>query len=472
MAQLEQTGGASSAGTANNEVWSVEQHGINLIPEAERRGSPRELFWVWAGANIIITYVICGSVLAGLGLSLSQMLLIVALGNLPYLLVGYGGIPGARVGTATLVVSRASFGRAGNLFPALLSWLTVVGWEAVNLVLGAFALYSFVSAFGWVPGTAGKAVLLAILAVVTFGVAILGHATIFYLQRIFTWMLGILILGVIPQVLSAYHGAPAPAAAGGASFANLCLGFTVIAALPMSYANYPADYTRYLPPNASGADITWWTFLGSVIPAVVITVVGYLAARVTDLTDPIGGFKPLLAPWYFDIFVLVVVGGSITNNFLNTYSSGLSLLAVGVRLKRSRAILLDAALASAASVYAIFFYDFTTTFINFLSLMIAWIAPWYGIYLVDMYLRRSNYNGPDLVSADGGRYRYGGGWHAAGYLAWILGIVASLAFTNATIFQSPLDMGPLGGADLSIVMGVVVAGALYWVLAKHKIVAA
>jgi NCS1 family nucleobase:cation symporter-1 len=455
----------------NNEVWSVEQHGINLIPEAERRGNPRELFWVWAAANIIITYVIVGGVLASLGLTVGQMLLIVALGNLPYVLIGYGGIPGARVGTATLVISRASFGRTGNVLPALFSWITIVGWEAVNLVLGAFALYSFVSAFGWEPGTVGKAILLAILAIFTFGVAILGHATIFYLQRFFTWALGVLILGVIPQVLTAYHASTAAAPAG-ASLANLCLAFTIVAALPFSYANYPADYTRYLPRKVSGSAISWWTFAGAVIPAVVITVVGYLAARTTDLTDPIGGFKPLLAPWYFDIFVLVVVGGSITNNFLNTYSSGLTLLALGLRWQRSRAILLDAVLATIASVYAIFVYDFTTAFINFLSLMIAWIAPWFGIYLVDMYLRRSNYEGNDLISADGGRYRYGSGWHAAGYVAWIIGIVASLAFTNATIFQSPLDMGPLGGADLSIVMGVAVAGALYWVLARRSIATA
>ena len=450
--------------TGGNEVWSIEQHGINLIPEAERRGNPRELFWVWAAANVIITYVIVGGILASLGLTSQQMLLIVILGNLPYLLVGYGGIPGARVGTATLVISRAPFGRAGNVIPAFLSWITIVGWEAVNLVLGAFALYSLVSALGWEPSTTGKAILLAILAIITFGVAILGHATIFYLQRFFTWALGLLILGVIPQVLTAFNASTAAPPAG-ASLANLCLAFTITAALPFSYANYPADYTRYLPRNSSGSAITWWTFAGAVIPAIVITIVGYLAARTTDLTDPIGGFKPIVASWYFDVFVLVVVGGSVTNNFLNTYSSGLSLLALGLRWRRARAIMLDAVLATIASVYAIFVYDFTTAFINFLSLMVAWIAPWFGIYLVDMYLRNSTYAGAELISPEGGRYR---GWNSAGYIAWMVGTVASLAFTNATIFQSPLAMGPLGGADLSIVMGTVVAALVYGALARRS----
>ena len=465
------SGDVSAEIKGSNEVWSVEQNGINLISEAERRGTPRELFWVWAGPNISITYVLIGAVLASLNLTLKQALLMVALGNLPYVLVGLCGIPGSRVGTATLVISRAAFGRIGNVFPSLLSWLTVVGWEAVNLVFGAFALYSFFGAFGWSPHIAGKAVLLAVLAIVTFGVGVLGHATIMYLQRVFTWGLGIVVLGLIPQVLAAYNGAHVLVPAGGASLVNLCLAFTVIAALPLSFTNYAADYTRYLPRKASSFQITFWSFLGSLVPAILITVLGYLAARVTNMTDPIGGFKPIVASWYFDIFVLVVVGGTITNNFLNTYSSGLSLLAVGIKLKRSKAIIIDAVLATAAAVFAIFFYDFTTTFINFLSLMIAWIAPWCGVYLVDMYMRRSNYDGPDLISDDGGRYRYGNGWHGAGYIAWILGSVASLAFTNATVFQSPLDMHYLGGADLSIVMGVIVAAAVYWALARHRVTA-
>src|SRR5262249_37816153 len=116
-----------------NEAFSIEQNGINLIPDGERRGHPRELFWVWAGANIILTYIIVGGLLASLGLSVMQMLLVVVLGNLLYFVIGYCGIPGARVGTATLAVSRAAFGRQGNALPSLLSWLTAVGWEAVNL---------------------------------------------------------------------------------------------------------------------------------------------------------------------------------------------------------------------------------------------------------------------------------------------------------------------------------------------------
>ncbi len=454
---------------SGDEVWSVEKRGIDLVPDSARHGKPTELFWVWAATNTVITYVIFGSILESLGLSFGQMLVIVLVANLFYFLVALGGIPGVRAGTATMTVSRASFGRQGNLIAAVLSWLTAVGWEAVNLVLGAFALFSFVGAFGWEPGVAGKSVLFAILAVFTFGVAILGHATIVYLQRIFTVALGIVIVGLIPQVIAhADLAAPLALAPDGVTFGALALAFTLASSGPISYVNCPSDYTRYLPRGTSGGSIVWWTFIGSYLPTIIITVIGYLAATSLDLTDPIGGFKPMLPAWYFYIFVLVVAGGSVTNNFINTYSSGMSLLAAGINVKRQNAILIDAVLATVASVYAVFIYDFTPTFIGFLSLMIAWLAPWCGVYLVDAALRRCRYRDADLVSPEGGVYR---GWNAPGFIAWGAGVIAALACTDATLFQSPFAESMLGGGDLSIVAGLVVSAVLYAILGRGRIAA-
>ena len=79
-----------------NQPFSVEQNGINLIPDSERRGGPRGLMWVFGGANLVLVNVIVGALLATLELSYAQMLVIVLSANLLFLLVGYGGIPGAR----------------------------------------------------------------------------------------------------------------------------------------------------------------------------------------------------------------------------------------------------------------------------------------------------------------------------------------------------------------------------------------
>jgi purine-cytosine permease-like protein len=262
---------------------------------------------------------------------------------------------------------------------------------------------------------------------------------------------------------------PAADAAGGASLATLGLAFSLTAALPISWVNYPADYTRYLPRATRGSSIALWTFLGGYVPTVLLMIIGFIAAKATNLTDPVGGFQPLLAPWYFQLFLVVVLGGTITNNLLNTYSSGMSLLAAGLNVSRPIAVVIDAIFAGAAAAYAVFFHDFSSTFIAFLSLMVAWLAPWAGVYTADIWLRKAKYNGEDLVSVDGGRYRYGSGWHAAGYIAWLAGVAVAVLCTSADMFKSPFATTVLGGADLSIVAGFLFSAVLYVVLAGRAV---
>jgi NCS1 family nucleobase:cation symporter-1 len=263
------------------------------------------------------------------------------------------------------------------------------------------------------------------------------------------------------------HYAPKELAAS-TKLATFCLGTMIIAALPLSFSNYPADYSRYLPRSTPGRAIVGWTVLGNLIPAFGLTIVGVLAASVTDLADPVGGLKPLLASWYFAPFLVVVIGGSITNNFLNTYTSGLTLLALGIRLPRWKTIIIDCVIATALSVYAIFFYDFTTAFTEFLSLMIIWIAPWCAVFLVDAMLRRFQYSTSDLLAARGGRYWFAGGVNRAAFASFLLGAVATFFTTNAVRWQSPLSTHLLGGADLSIPVGMLVAGGAYYVLARRQ----
>jgi purine-cytosine permease-like protein len=51
--------------------FRIETHGIDIIPETERQGHPRQLFWVWVAAQFTISGII-GQLLPGLGLSLGE----------------------------------------------------------------------------------------------------------------------------------------------------------------------------------------------------------------------------------------------------------------------------------------------------------------------------------------------------------------------------------------------------------------
>jgi NCS1 family nucleobase:cation symporter-1 len=182
---------ATPVRTVSTDVaFSVERHGVDPIPDAERHGKPFELFWVWLGANITFTGIIVGAVTITFGISFWAALLAIITGNLMLLLVGLSAISGPKTGTATMLASRGPFGILGNVPAALLSWITVVGWEAVYLVIATLALYQLALGMHLRAGTVTKVICLGLIMLVTFTTAILGHQTIVVIQRWFAIALG------------------------------------------------------------------------------------------------------------------------------------------------------------------------------------------------------------------------------------------------------------------------------------------
>ena len=49
-----EVGRRPAAQPESDRVWSID-HGIDPIPESDRHGTPKELFWIWCAANIAIT---------------------------------------------------------------------------------------------------------------------------------------------------------------------------------------------------------------------------------------------------------------------------------------------------------------------------------------------------------------------------------------------------------------------------------
>ena len=395
---------------ASDRAFAIETHGIDAIPASDRHGSPRELFSVWFAANVIFNYVISGAIIVGFGLNFWQAALAVVVGTAFYVLVGYGAVSGPVAGTATLTVSRSAFGIFGNIPAALLSWLTLVGWEAVEIVIGTLSLYQLLQAVG-VPGsTAVKAVCLVVVMVATFTIALLGHATIVVVNKVMSYVLGIGTLGLILFIVPRFNLAAHPGALAAPTLVGaFLLALLVTSSSPFSWVNY----SRYLPRDSSPLAVAWWTALGGAIPALVISLIGVGAATAVNMADPVGGLRHLLPSWYLVPYLAIIVLGILVANSLNTYSSGMSLLSIGVRIQRYQAVLVDAVIATVAAIYAVFVSDFTSSLISFLSFMVIWAAPWCGVYLVNIYLRRNRYDVPALFSSSGTyAYRHGWNWYA------------------------------------------------------------
>jgi nucleobase:cation symporter-1, NCS1 family len=450
--------------------FKIETHGIDIIPDADRHGTPIELFWIWAGALMGIVDLVIGAVVISLGLNLWAAVAAIIIGNLSYVFVGLAAMNGPAAGTSTIVVSRAAFGVRGNAPTNLLSFLTIVGWEGVNSVVGVLALIALFGVIGLGSSGVVKALAIVIFLIVMVTWAIFGHATLVVINRALLIVLGIAMLGVLffgfQHVKWGYAGGPLAASNQVTTF--ILAVMIVAAANGFAFMNMPTDYSRYLPKNTSRRQIALASTLGPFIPATLLNAAGAFIGTGLDAFDPIGSLQKVVPGWFLVFFLVVAIVSMIAANTINTYSSGLNLLALGLRMPRYRTVVIDAVLAGAFVFYALFINNFVNTLISFLSLMIWWIAPWSGIYLVDMFLRNYKYKSEDLLAKRGGIYWYNNGVNWNAIIALVVGAICSAAVTNSTLFVSPLSKGPLGGVDLSIPVGFIVGGGLYYLLQTRQ----
>ncbi|GAB2575376.1 purine-cytosine permease family protein [Microlunatus antarcticus] len=390
----------------------VEANGLNVIPEEERHGRPASLFWPWFGANISVLGLSYGSFVLGFGVSFLQATVVGVVGVVvSFLFCGFVAIAGKRGSAPTLVLSRAAFGVLGNRIPAFLCWVLTVGWETVLTILATLATATVFSRLGWASGSPTKIIALVVVAGLVIVGGVMGFRVIMRLQKIITVVTGVLTIAFI--LLSSSHvdlGAVAAVPAGSGQAVIGALVF-VMTGFGLGWVNAAADYARYLPRSASSAGVAGWTTFGASVAPVVLLVYGLLLAGSSDTlstavgADPIGALADLLPTWFLVPFVLVAVLGLVGGAAMDIYSSGLSLLAVGIRVPRYVAALVDGVLMVAGSIYVVFFAgDFIGQFMGFLITLGVPVAAWCGIMLADVALRRRAYAEPELFEPAG---RYG-----------------------------------------------------------------
>lgn len=438
--------------------WHVEQRGIAAVPEAERRGSARDLFGVWFAGNLAITSVVVGAVVASFGLSLWQSLLAL-LGCFSFLIVGYFGLPGMRTGRPTMALSEASFGRFGNVVPAALSWLNLVGWETVVLVIAAYALEAaYEAAFQAPSSSLALVVALGVVALVAFLIALLGHAAIVRIQTICSYLFGALTVVVVALLLPKVHWHALLAAHSGHWLTGVVPAFSiVVASSGLSWVNMASDYSRYLPVKTAARRVVWATTGGSVIPVFFLMALGVLLASgapaLASAANPVAALEALVPSWMRVPYLLTAVGGMVSGDIMDIYSAGLSLLAARLPLRRSRTVFIDAALSLAASLYVLLVAkDVIGTFEAFLALMAGVLAPWSAVFLLDSW-RWLRDGQPSSVRPRN--------FHWRALLAWLVGIAVSVAFTSTGVFPGPLAVGIFKGSSLGFLLGFFVTLALY-----------
>ena len=393
-------------------VLTVESNGLNVIDDAERKGSPRQLFWPWFGANVSVLGLSYGAFAFGFGISFWQAVIAGAVGIVfSFLLCGLVALAGKRGSAPTMVLSRAAFGVRGNKLPSLVSWLLTVGWETVLTILATLATATVFERLGWGGGDITKVVALVVVGTLIVACGVLGFDLIMRMQTVITVVTGILTVVYIVLVADQVSWSAVSALPNGSSQALIGALVFLMTGFGLGWVNAAADYSRYLPRSASSRGVVGWTTFGGAIAPVVLLIFGLLLAGSSpDLSkaiaaDPIGALAEALPTWFLVPFVIVAVLGLVGGAVLDIYSSGLALLSLGVPVPRYVAAFIDGLVMIAGTVYVVFFGDeFLTEFQGFLITLGVPVAAWCGIMLADIASRRRDYSDTDLFDRRG---RYG-----------------------------------------------------------------
>jgi NCS1 family nucleobase:cation symporter-1 len=457
----------------SDQAFHIEQHGIDYIPDSERWARPRDLFGMWAGASVQIEYFVYGAVLMTFGFTFAQAVALIVIGNLSFLLLGLCSLQGPDAGTTVFAITRASYGTKGSRLIAFFNWLTQIGFETEGLILIVGAGIVLSNKAGFDPGAPFKVVMILVAVAVQAVLPFLGHATMVKVLRLL-----ILPFVVLFAVLAGFIWGHAnlDSVAHGAGWQTFMVGLAFTIALSgLGWTENGNDYSRYLPRNASKPSIVGWIFLGTAVPEILVMVLG--AAVGTYLTslgsDAIpfqalvhGGVIPGAFVVIFLIFSLFQI---FAINSLDLYSSGVTLQAMGVPVKRYQAVLIDTVICCGITIYAIFDSSFHNLLEDFADAVICWIGPWCAIFLVDWVLRRYRYVPGDLQKTDRSSiYWHNGGVHWPGIIAQTLGTVAAVMALDTLFYVSPIS-NATGGADFSIFMGLGVGGLSYLLLAGRSV---
>ncbi|OBC04956.1 MULTISPECIES: purine-cytosine permease family protein [unclassified Gordonia (in: high G+C Gram-positive bacteria)] len=444
-------------GSDQKSLISVEQRGIEHIPESERHGRPWQVGVMWSGLVLNVLSVVYGSILVALGLNVWQALLAIVLGNLTWIVTGVVSLAGPAAGTTTFGVSRIVFGRRGVRPVAFFNWIMMLGYEVLDLVVMVLAASALLKMGGVQVSNPIQVALVVGLSVLQAILPLLGHSAVTTVLRVLVLPFAAIFLimaWLIADKVSTGVGAPG-------SLAVFLGGVALVASSSgLGWASSAADYSRYLPAATKRRRIVGAVTAGGAIPQMFLMALGVaIGIAMPDATDPVSGLSTVFPTWLVVIYLLLVIVQMVALNAVDLYSSGVTLQAMGIRLKRWQAVMLDGVICGVIGGIVVFSGDFYTFVNNFLLFMIIWFAPWAGIFCTDLWLRRAQY--PEVTQP----LRVA--WSLPACTAQLLGMVAATACIHTSIYTGPLASA-LGGADLSVIAGLVVGAISYGLLTSRS----
>ena len=428
----------------------IEEKGIEEVSLKESHGSPKAVFGLWMAANVEFATLTTGALATCLtGLSFGEAMVSILVANLiGALILGYFSTFGVDYGRPQMIQGATWFGKLGNKLPSLLNFFGGFSWFAVNTTAGAYAL-NLVLHTGLVESALG-------LSVIQIAIAAVGYDLIHAAEKYLVYVLVLAFLA-LTAITVKHLGLSAPAnpqtlsQMGGVSGAFI-LSTAIMVGYQVGWIPYSSDYTRYLrtTANAAGVKKTVFTyaFWGALISCVWVEGLGALiGSSIPFFSKPSDLLTSWMPEWFKLPFLIAVILGTVSANIINIYSATMSILAVGIKLKQHVASIGTGIIG--AIISAVVIKSFVESYTNFLLVLGYWTMPWIAVTLLCHLTNRVS------------RLPIG-----AAFVAWVVGVAASVPFWNQQIFTGAFAAKFPQFGDSTFIVSFVVAGVMYLLLSK------
>jgi NCS1 family nucleobase:cation symporter-1 len=445
-------------------ISGVEVRSIDYVPLSERHGKVWSQGPLWFMSNAQIATLAVGTFsVTGGGNLIWSWIAIVAGALIGTFFMAFHCAQGPQLGLPQMIQSRPQFGYVGALLVWLFAYLQYAGFNIFNTILAGDALH--VTVHG--PAKLWIVVATALAAIV----ALVGYDLIHGVERWLT--VGFLVVfGVLTVAVALLTFPPGSFDLGDFKATPFLIQFGAVAGYQISWAIYVSDYSRYLPPDVTIRKTFLWTYGGSALGAIWPMCLGAaLAAWAGSHFDTIATLKAAGDTVFSGFGGAVLVFsmlGLVSVTALNMYGGSLTLISAIDSFRRVHptatvriaTILFTAVLSLIPALTS--GENFLMNFEDFLLLILYLFVPWTAVNLVDYYIvRRGHYAIAEIFNPHGMYGRWG--WR--GITAYLVGFAAMLPFLSTSKYTG-FVANDLKGADISLFIGLPVAGVLYLLLAR------
>jgi purine-cytosine permease-like protein len=468
------------AGQGVDELGAIETRGIEFIPLEERHSKPRDLAWVFIGAQFALGIILIGSLPIAFGLgyvgSVTSIMVGTFLGSLIY---APSAFLGPKTGTNTAVASGAFFGVRGRVLGSIIALFTGLGFAVIDIfTAGQVLVFGFHRYFGTSTGQGALAIALIAVTALTVLLGIYGHATLLWAYKVVCLTSALVMIAAVFVLLPHFHAVHSGGELLGGFWSTWVLAMTIAASLPLSYQPFVNDYARYIPPDASRTKLVAYNGIGMFFGTCVAMLIGAtVAACFSSTSTPFAEGIVAVSPAAFLVpLMYVALTGDVANAALSVYNAGLDLQSYFWRIRRVVIAVGVGLLLTVVAYLSVVVFNESSEISSFLSIMLLALMPWLVIMLIGDLWRRGNYKPLDLHSyarpENRGIYWFWKGVDPWSLGAWALGTALGFMFVDQTLYVGPWA-GSLDGVDVSWIIGGVVSGVVYavelWIRDPKKV---